>query len=228
MEQIAENLWTFDGPIIRFMSLDFPTRMTIARIDSGLWVHSPVAITEEIKKFLSDEGPVSHVVAPNNFHHLYLDEWLSDYPNANYYAAPGLREKRADFRFTDDLVSDREFPWSTEVEYEHFAGNRFLQEVVFFHKESKTLILTDLILNLNVEGRSWWQRSFAKFDAIASPDGATPRTLRWSMRDRKSALVCYERMIRWAPEKIVISHGECLLEHGTDEVKKRLGWVVTG
>jgi len=228
LEQIADNLWIFDGPTIRFMSIDFPTRMTIARIGTGLWVHSPVAISPEIKEFLSDQGPVMHIVAPNNFHHLYLDVWLREYPGANFYAAPGLKEKRADFPFTDELLPGIEFPWSAQVEHELFAGSRFLQEVVFFHKESKTLILTDLIVNLNVEGRSWWQLSFAKLDAMAAPEGTTPRTLRWSMRNRRAALPCYERIVSWAPEKIVISHGDCLLENGTAEVKKRLGWVVTG
>jgi len=232
LEQIAENLWTFDGPTVRFMSVDFPTRMTIARINSGLWVHSPIAITPEIKQFVSDHGPVSHVVAPNNFHHLYLAPWLEEFPEARFYAAPGLREKRPDFRFTEDLLPgqepNQELPWSGEVEHEHFVGNRMLQEVVFFHKASKTLILTDVLVNLNVDDKSWWQRTFAKFDAMAAPNGSTPRTLRLSMRDRKEALPCYERMIGWAPEKIVISHGDCLLANGTAELKKRLSWIVTG
>ena len=99
---------------------------------------------------------------------------------------------------------------------------------MFFHEGARTLILTDLVVNLKTSGFSRWQKLLANFDCVAFPDGASPRTLRWTTRDRKKALLCYERMINWAPEKIVISHGECFLEQGTVEVKRRLGWIVSG
>jgi len=225
--QIDENLWIFDGPEVRFMSLDLPTRMTIAHVDSGLWVHSPIPITRDIKNFVSTHGSVSQVVAPNNLHHLYMDDWFAEYPDADFVAAPGLREKRADLAFTSDLKPGESYTWSDAIDHAHFVGNRFFEEAVFFHKVSKTLILTDLILNLKTEGFSAWQRAFARFDGVAYPDGMSPRFFRWSMRNRKAAQTCYEQMIAWAPEKIVISHGECMLENGTNEVRKRLGWVLS-
>jgi len=78
--QIAQNLWIFDGPNVRFMTLDIPTRMTIVRTKAGLWVHSPIPITPEVTDFVSTHGPVVNVVAPNNLHHLYLDGWIVSAP----------------------------------------------------------------------------------------------------------------------------------------------------
>lgn len=227
MFQVDENLWIFDGPNIRFMTLDIPTRMTIARLQSGLWVHSPIPLNTEIKDFVSTYGPVAQVVAPNNLHHLYVDAWISEYPDADFVAAPGLREKRTDLAFTSDLRPGQTYSWSGDIDHAHFVGNRFLEEAVFFHKESKTLILTDLILNLKTSGYSAWQRAFARFDGVAYPDGMSPRFFRWSMRNRTAARTCYEQMIAWEPEKVVISHGECMLENGTEEVRNRLGWVMS-
>ena len=42
MKQVAENLWIFDGADVRFLGLNIPTRMTIAKRGSDLWIHSPV------------------------------------------------------------------------------------------------------------------------------------------------------------------------------------------
>jgi len=223
--QVGEDCWIFDGPEVRFMTLDIPTRMTIVRVESGLWVHSPIPLTPDIRKFVSNHGGVSKVIAPNNLHHLYLDGWLKEYPDADYTAVPSLIDKRKDLKFTNKLQPGKVFSWSDEIDHSHFHGNRYVEEVVFFHRKSKALILTDLVLNLKTDGYSLWQKMLARFDGVAYPDGMSPRFLRWNMRDRKAALICYETILSWAPEKVIISHGECMFENGTEEVKKRLGWI---
>lgn len=225
MYQFAEECWIFDGPDVRFMTLDIPTRMTVLRTNSGLWVHSPIPITPDIRDFISSHGTVSQVIAPNNLHHLYVADWIREYPEAVFVAAPGLMEKRPDLAFTDQLQPEKVYSWSDEVEHAHFSGNRYLEEVVFFHRKTKTLILTDLVLNLKIDNYSAWQRMLARFDGVAYPDGMSPRFLRWSMRDKTVARACYERILTWAPEQVIISHGECLTKNGTDEVRKRLGWI---
>ena len=58
MKQIAEDLWIFDRPKVRLLGLDIPTRMTIVRCDSILWVHSPVPTTPEITEFIGNHGDV--------------------------------------------------------------------------------------------------------------------------------------------------------------------------
>lgn len=225
MKEIAENIWIFDGPNVRFLGLDIPTRMTIIRNDNSLWVHSPIPITEEIRSFLGDNGKVEHIVAPNNLHHLYLDGWQEQYTDANFVAAPGVREKRPDLRFDVDLSRDKTYIWSDNIAHDHFIGNNVVEEVVFFHKASSTLILTDLIINLIVDDFNWLQKRFARFDGIAYPNGKSPRLFRWGTRNRTEARRCYQQMLDWSPNQIVISHGECFYTDGTNELKQRLGWV---
>lgn len=227
IHKVADDLWIVDGPIVRFLGLNFPTRMTIVHLDDRLWVHSPVPITPEIATFISAHGDAAYVVAPNDLHHLYLMEWQSRYPEACYVAAPGLRSKRSDLRFDDDLLPDSVHPWSEQIGHAHFLGNRHLEEVVFFHQASKTLILTDLIINVKIDEFGWLQKLFAKFDGLAYPDDGTPRLFRWSMRRPELAKRCYEQMLDWAPDKMIISHGECFLTNATEEVKRRFGWVTS-
>lgn len=55
LKPIAANVWIVDGPEIHFnyfgLKLPFPTRMTVIRLpDGGLWVHSPVVLSDLLAK----------------------------------------------------------------------------------------------------------------------------------------------------------------------------------
>lgn len=48
---IAHNLWIVDGPAVRWFTMPFPMRMTIARlVDGSLFVHSPIELTAEVRE----------------------------------------------------------------------------------------------------------------------------------------------------------------------------------
>jgi hypothetical protein len=225
IEAVADNIWLFDGPEVPFLGLHIPTRMTIIRIGEDLWVHSPVPITDSIARFMTPLGRICYVIAPNSLHHLFLLDWQTAYPDARYFSAPGLRAKRQDLRFDEDLTPDGSYGWSDSIPHNHFAGNRFFEEVIFFHQSSRTLILTDLILNLRGERFNLAQKVFAAFDGILYPKGSSPRLFRWSMKNLTSARESYRQIIEWDPVNIVISHGECIRGNGKREAEKRLGWV---
>jgi len=94
------------------------------------------------------------------------------------------------------------------------------------HHESRTLIRTDLIVNLKIDEFNWAQKLNARIDGIVYPRCMSPRFFRWSTRDRFDARRCLQVMLEWAPTNIVISHGECILEEGTEELSERPGWVM--
>ena len=99
IEQIDEDIWVADGPSIPFLGLDIGSRMTIIRLGSELWVHSPVSITSEMATQIERLGEVRYVLSSNRYHHAFLSEWRSNYPEAEVYASPGLIPKRPDIAF---------------------------------------------------------------------------------------------------------------------------------
>jgi hypothetical protein len=107
-------------------------------------------------------GEVSYLISPNKLHHLFLAEWLEAYPSAKSYAAPGLKEKRPDLRFDGDLREAAEPAWGNEIAQTLFRGSLAMEEALFFHKASHTLLLTDLIENFDpstlAESFSWLMR----------------------------------------------------------------------
>jgi hypothetical protein len=73
---IAHNLWIVDGPAVRWFTMPFPTRMTIARLaDGGLFVHSPIELTAEVREAVAALGVPRYLVSPNKIHHLFWAEW---------------------------------------------------------------------------------------------------------------------------------------------------------
>ena len=144
-----------------------------------MWTHLPEKLDKALKEELNILGKVAYLISPNKLHHLFLSEWISAYPNAKCYASPALVAKRRDIKFIKELSNSPENEWADEIKQTVFQGSPIMQEVVFFHIKSKTLILTDLIENFHLSALNWWQKTLACCAGILSPDGKTP--IDWSI-----------------------------------------------
>lgn len=173
-------------------------------------------------------GEVTWLISPNKLHHLFLDEWLEAYPEANSYAAPGLMEKRRDLRFDAELTERTEPVWSDTITQTLFRGSRVMEEAVFFHKPSRTLLLTDLIENFDPATLNGWQRGLARFAGILAPHGKTPIDWRVTFHpgDWKKARAALETMLGWEPENIILSHGRCIFGGGTMFLENAFSWLI--
>ncbi len=146
LNKIAENIWTVNGSTVNFLGIPFPTRMTIIRLkNSRLWIHSPVQMGAMFDD-VSSLGEVCYLISPNKLHHLFIADWQKKFPAARCYASPGIIKKRPDIDFYKELGMDAENEWAEELEQTVFRGSPVMQEVVFYHKSSKTLILTEPLL----------------------------------------------------------------------------------
>ncbi|MGY6277272.1 DUF4336 domain-containing protein [Methylomonas sp. MgM2] len=227
LQQIADRLWIHDGGAVRFLGLPYTTRMTVIKLqDESLWVHSPTALTSDLQAEIDNLGKVRYLIAPNKLHHLFLSQWQQTYPAAETYAAPGLLKKRPDIAFNKELTAKSEPVWLTSIEQVLFSGSLFMEEVVFFHKESKTLILADLIENFDPQVFSPWQHFVAKLTGILAPNGKTPVDWRLSfMFGKKRAREALAIMLAWEPENIVIAHGMCIFGNGTEFLDRSFSWL---
>ena len=76
LENIGTEIWLADGDIVDFYGFPYSTRMVVVRLASGmLWVWSPIALSENLRKQVDALGRVAHLVSPNKIHHLYLADW---------------------------------------------------------------------------------------------------------------------------------------------------------
>lgn len=234
-KQLAENVWIVDGPIVQMAlfggKVPFPTRMTIVRLGSGdLWLHSPTEPNPTVFAAVEALGRVAHLVSPNRLHYAHIAAWKARYPDAIAWASPGVRERarsqRIEVAFDRDLGDAPPSEWAEELDQLVFRGSRFVEEVVFFHRSTRTLVLTDLIQNFERDKLPGWMWPVAKLGGVAYPDGKTPLDFRLSFAGRMQlARDAMTKMKAWHPERIVLSHGRCFEENGARELERAFGWV---
>lgn len=207
--------------------MPYTTRMTVVELPNNkLWIHSPSKITDSLLEDLSALGDPTYLVSPNKIHHLYLNEWKERFPHGHLYAPPGLVHKRQDVCFNQELTDLPEDAWINEIDQLIFRGSTMMEEVVFFHKPSQTLILTDLIENFPDNHFHGFKNAIAKMAGIVSPDGKTPLDWRLSfLLGKRKARDSFSRMLAWNPEKIIIAHGECIDENAVQFLNKSFGWL---
>src|SRR5262249_12431971 len=181
---IAPDIGIADGPFEYLtvggvkMPLPFTTRMTVVRLSNGdLFLHSPIKFDGRLANELLGLGAVRHLVSPNQFHYAHIGEWAKAFPNAVSWASPRVRNRararHVDVDFTRDLDASPPEDWGREIDQTVFPGGYF-KEFIFFHKASETLILTDTIINLELDKVTEpWRRP-------QSSRGCTIHTVRFS------------------------------------------------
>ena len=226
--QISETLWTIDGPVVDWF-FPFPTRMTIARLTGDdLFIHSPVELTPDVRKAVESLGTPRYLVSPNKMHHLFWHEWQEVYNDALSFSPPALREKRPDLKFYGTL-GDRPHPaWAQQLDQLMFKGSRFLDEVIFFHRDSRTVIFGDLLENIDPGPLPWFPRLLARLSGVTAPRGGTPLDYRFSFVMRRAeARECLQRIIDWAPQQIIMCHGIPVRQDALPFIKSAFAWLGT-
>src|ERR1700722_20415223 len=89
LQLFGPEIWLADGPKVEVVGFRYRTRMAVIRLsDGGLFIWSPVALSDALRRDLSDLGEVRHLVAPNSLHHLFLTEWRGAPPPDPLLPAP--------------------------------------------------------------------------------------------------------------------------------------------
>ncbi|HIG44663.1 MAG: DUF4336 domain-containing protein [bacterium] len=226
LEEFGPSLYIAEGPTVSFYGFPYPTRMAVAQLsDGGLWVWSPVALTDELVSSIEAIGPVLHIVSPNKIHHLFLQEWLERWPDACVYASPGLARRKPEVHFDADLTDEPEPAWAASIDQVIFRGSLAMEEVVFFHKESCTTIVCDLIQRHAQEKMSGWKGKLMQLDGLVGVNGSTPREWRASFLSRRPARAARQKVLGWQPDRLLIAHGECVQNGATEIIKRALSWI---
>jgi hypothetical protein len=222
----GEDLYVADGPEVSFAGFPYPTRMAVARLSTGRsWVWSPIALTNELAAAVEAIGRVGYIVSPNKLHHLFLGEWSRRWPDARLFAPPGLARKKPQLRFEGELGDAQSRPWSTEIDQAVFRGSFAMQEVVFFHRRSRTAIFGDLIQRFPEHAAKGWKGLVMRLGGLVGPHGSTPRDWRLSFLSRRDARAARRTVLEWKAQRLLIAHGECATTGATDIIAAALSWM---
>ena len=236
LKPVAPGIWIADGPEARMATplgggMPFPTRMTIVRLrDGGVWCHSPIAPDEALFCEINALGPVRHLVSPNLLHYASIAAWKRRYPDACAWASPGVRERaaaqRIEVAFDADLADTPPDAWAADLDQLRFRGSRVIEEFVFFHRASATLILADLIENFEKLRVTSGMRWLARFGGVLDPDGKAPLDMRMTFVGRRGvARECFEKIMAWHPQRVILAHGRWYERDAEAELRRAFRWT---
>ncbi|NVJ90097.1 MAG: DUF4336 domain-containing protein [Methylocystaceae bacterium] len=228
--EVSTDIWIVEGGLVDFYSCPYPTRMVVVRLPSGqLWVWSPIELTDELKARVDALGQVAHLVSPNKIHHLFLTPWQQAYPDAKLWGPQSTIDKRPDLNFSGVLEASAPNDWENVFDQVWFNGSCFMDEVVFFHRPSKTVIMADLSENFSQAflQKHWksWQRFIARLWGIVEGRGYAPLEWRLSFWKRKETRQAKELLLSLPVEKVIMAHGQWQADHGHAFLEKSLSWI---
>ncbi len=107
------------------------------------------------------------------------------------------------------------------------GGFPFMNEVVFFHRPSTTLIATDLAFNVGSSSPPLTRLVFR----LGGTYGRLSPTLlerRLLVRDRTAFRHSLERILEWPFDRVVVAHGEVSEKGGREELVRGYSWLLGG
>ncbi|CAK9009623.1 unnamed protein product [Durusdinium trenchii] len=155
-ELVPGRIWGFEQ-CIALASVSTNIRMTAVKLKDGtLWVSAPISPTRQCLRLLEELGPVAHLVVPSSAleHKASLSEFTKFYPKASIWAVPGSTKGLFAVPSSAQVLGSTgpTPPWADELECKVFfvepPVTDLFAEAAFFHKETRTLLVTDCALKL--------------------------------------------------------------------------------
>lgn len=218
LQPIAPDLWHLQHGF-SVLGIGVSSRMTVVRFGDGrLWLHSPVPMSAPVREQLASLGEVAFIVAPNKVHHLFAGDAAKAFPGAALYGAPGLAQKRPGLRNLRMLAQTVEPEWASELDQVFADGFPYANETVFYHRASRTVIMTDLC--------QWWTGDLnvpARLYARATGVRArlqVPRTIRAAVSDRAAFAASARSILAWPFERVIMAH-DAIIDTGAHAAVER-------
>lgn len=205
LQSLGHEVWATGMDLHMGPAFDLPARMVVVRLPSGkLWCHSPIPIDEGLRLELAELGPMGALVAPNSYHHLFLEQAVERYPEASVHVAPGLSRKLA--KRHPELTDTAPPEWGAVLQPILIGGAPKMGEVAFMHHPSKTLLVTDLVFN--VESPKGWLTGLAMRAFGTYGRAAHSRIWSWILVADKAAMRrSVKALLACDFERLVPAHG---------------------
>jgi hypothetical protein len=225
LRNIDKNIWVAEQPL-KYFGLSVGTRMTvIALANQELVVISPIKVNDTIVNQLNDIGNVRHIIAPNLYHYLFAANFKALYPQAIFWATPGLEIKKPEL-LIDKVINTNKQNLLNGIDcllFDGFktlslAGFDSLNECVFLHTESKTLILTDTAFHFD--------DSFPLITQFAARLIGGYKTLSPSLlekiatEDKEKVKQAVQKVLTWDFDRVIMAHGSIIENGGKEKFKQ--------
>ncbi|HWO09799.1 MAG TPA: DUF4336 domain-containing protein [Polyangiaceae bacterium] len=207
------------------LGLRFPARMSVLPLERGrLALVSPVPIDDDRAAAIAALGEVAFLIAPNLLHHLHLGAAAQRYPEARVLAPSGLRRKRPDLPIGGSLDQPLPAELRASVEVVPIGGAPKIDEYAFYHRETRTLVLTDLVFNIT-RPEGWLAHLVLWLGGCHGHLGSS-RVWRLQLEDRVALRASVERLLELPFETLVMAHGSIVQSAARAQLQRALAWAL--
>lgn len=231
LKEIDTNIWVCEQPF-KYLGLNVGTRMTLIRlVTSELIAISPIEVDDTTINQINAIGNVSYIIAPNLYHYLFASNFKAIYPNAKLWAAPGLESKKSDLPI-DKIIDVAEKSILDQVEYLLFdgfkvfdlKGSSLLNECVFFHQASHTLILTDTAFHFD---ESFPLTTQLTARLIGSYKKLSPSLLeKFATKETEKVKQSVQKVLAWDFDRVIMAHGSIVESDAKQKFREGYEWFL--
>ena len=212
MQAIAENIWLQRHPL-SLLGMKLGRNVVPIRLASGkVIVHSTAPFSQNDVDAIKQLGPVSWILDATNFHDTYSVEGTEAFPDTTYLAPPGFPlGDRLEFTSLENPPPE----WEEEIELITIGGMPKINETVFYHRPSRTLIVADLLFHLS-QDTDWWTRTGLRLLSGIREFPGNSRLFRAMIQDKEAFEQSLQEILALDFKRIVVAHGVPITEEPKD------------
>lgn len=204
---MPDLLWTDYDPVTN-LGLPLGRRLAVARGSEGqLVAFSPLPGSEKAFEDLKGIGEMAAFILPSRLHDAFYGDYFDQFPQAKFMAGEASILDHPQWPLTAIASS---LPELRGFRYLDLAGMPRVQEHVFLHEASGTLILADILANIRRSDQPLTRVLMRLADMGERPKPS--RLFRWLVSSKPDFAVSIREVLTWEFDRIIGGHGE-IVEH---------------
>jgi hypothetical protein len=122
---------------------------------------------------------------------------------------------------TSDLDATPPEEWREDLDQMLFPGGYF-KEFIFFHRETRSLVVADTIINIELDKMDEPFRTATRLTGMAYPYGGRFFGMRLPLLfQRRAARAVAAKIHNWQPQRVLLCHGRCF-DADVEEISRRI------
>ena len=204
MKPLADNLWLLHYKL-PILGEYLGRNVTIIRLASGeLVIHSTGPFSPEDVAAISALGTPAYLVDAITLHDTFAKQAHDAFPNLPYYAPAGFSEI---VELPTELLDRPPAAWQGELDVLELAGHDATPEFVFLHRPSRTLIVTDLMFNVE-DDAPLGVRMMSLLQVGLQHAPGMPRPEKLMVKDKEAFKGSLDTIMSWDFDRVIVGHGE--------------------
>lgn len=213
---VPDTIWVTERPVW-FSGVRLRSRTTIVRLaGDALWVHSPGPPNDEVCAAIDTLGKVRWIVVPNRFHHLGAPAMAARYPAAIVVGRKSAEARNPKVRVTLSTDHSEYVGATPELLPMDLKGVPFLDETLFFHSASGSLIAADFLMSACARDHWTWRLAARVWGRYGQ--AKTPPDVRWNTRASAAAAESIAQLRGLPLQRILVAHADAISERPVEQL----------